>query len=72
VKAGIQTLTSIFENGIQFETAELLLFTLQIDLKLGFTSGYPITLNGIRLLWVPAAATGPLADSRGMSKGISS
>jgi len=65
------TLTSILENGVQLETAELLLLTLHIDLELCLTSRHSITLNGIRLLGVPTTTAGLLADCGGMSKGIS-
>ena len=64
-------LTSVFENRVQFETAELLLFTLHVDLELGFAPRYPITLNGIRLLRIPTTTTSLLADRGGIPKGIS-
>lgn len=66
-----QTLTSIPENGIQLEAAALFLLAFHVNLELGFAARYPISLDGIRLLGVPTATTGPLADRGRVSKRIS-
>jgi len=61
---------SIFENGIRLDTTALFLLALHVDLELGFASGYPITLDGVRLLGIPTATAGLLTDRGGMAKGI--
>jgi hypothetical protein len=61
---------SILENGVGLETAELLLLTLHVNLKLSFAARYAITLDCIGLLGVPTTAAGLLADRRGIPKGI--
>ena len=68
---GIRAPTSIFENRVRLEAANLFFLALHVDLKLGFTTRYPITLNGVRLLGIPTTTASLLADRGGMPKGVS-
>lgn len=62
--------TSVFEQWVGLEETRLRLFAFQVDLILGFTARYPVTLDGGHFLRTPAAASCLLANGRGVSKGI--
>lgn len=64
-------LTSIFKNRIQLDATALFFLALHVNLELSFAPRYPISLDSVCLLGIPTATASPLADRRGISKGIS-